>query len=475
LHEKREKWRTTSFLVSVVKGWPAFMTFHDDVAHPARIRSPLRGCWLERYYENCFTLTRTRFEMTMGARSGEDSGQPGESAMIKRVLSFLAFAGLGGFLLLAAARADAQTETILYSFGGVPGEGAIPHGALLYKKGNLYGTTTANAPSGNLGNVFEITADGQYKVLHNFGSQPGDGTAPCDYGGLAFRGGKLYGTALYGGAIGSLGVVFELTLKGKETILYTFRGLPGDGAYPFASVIFDKAGNLYGTTEEGGNGNCVGGCGIVYEVTKGGEEEVLYSFQDAADALFPDANLTFDKAGNLYGTSNVGGVYEGGTVFELSPAGVEKVLYSFNRQGGDGNYPSSAVVFGKKGVIYGTTFYGGVYGQGTVFELSATGEEKLLYSFGGQSSDGINAYGNLVLDKKGNIYGTTFAGGLYGQGTVFELSPTGEEKILYTFGSQAGDGNTPLGDLVFDTAGNLYGVTEYGGVYGFGTVFKIAP
>jgi uncharacterized repeat protein (TIGR03803 family) len=400
----------------------------------------------------------------------------GELGMIKRVLGFglLAFAGIGGFLLLATVRAGAQTETILYSFGGVAGEGAIPHGSLLYNKGNLYGTTTANAPSGNLGNVFEITAQGQYKVLYNFGSRAGDGTAPCDFGGLALRGGKLYGTALYGGAAGSFGTVFDLTLKGKETILHTFGGQPGDGSYPFAGVIFDKAGNLYGTTEEGGPySSCLYGCGIVYEVTKSGEEKVLYSFQDLNDAIGPDANLTFDKAGNLYGTSFTGGVYEGGTVFELSPAGVENVLYSFNRQNGDGNYPSSAVVFGKKGNIYGTTLYGGLYGQGTVFELSSGGVETLLYSFGGQASDGVNAYGNLILDKKGNIYGTTFAGGLYGQGTVFELSPTGKETILYTFGSQAGDGNTPLGDLVFDPAGNLYGVTANGGAYGFGTVFKI--
>jgi uncharacterized repeat protein (TIGR03803 family) len=99
----------------------------------------------------------------------------------------------------------------------------------------------------------------------------------------------------------------------------------------------------------------------------------------------------------------------------------------------------------------------------------------LLYSFGGQPSDGINAYGSVVFDKEGNLYGTTFAGGIYGQGTVFELSPSGKEKLLYTFGSQAGDGNTPLGGLVFDTAGNLYGVTAYGGVYGFGTVFEITP
>jgi uncharacterized repeat protein (TIGR03803 family) len=399
--------------------------------------------------------------------------------MIKRVLGFglLAFAGLGGFFLLAAARADAQTETILYSFGSVPGDGAFPYGGLLYNKGNLYGTTHAN-PNGNLGNVFEITAAGQYEVLYNFGSQPGDGIGPRPFGGLAFRGGKLYGTTFEGGAAGGVGTVFDLTLKGKEKVLHTFGVQSGDGVYPAAGVIFDKAGNLYGTTEEGGayDNICVAGCGIVYEITKTGEEKVLYSFGDQfQDALGPIANLTFDKAGNLYGTSFGGGTYGHGAVFELSLAGAEKVLYSFNSQSGDGNVPYSGIVFDKKANIYGTTFYGGVYGQGTVFQLSPSGVEKILYSFGGQASDGINAYGSVVFDKKGNLYGTTFAGGLYGQGTVFELSPTGVETILYTFGSQAGDGNTPLGELVFEKAGNLYGVTAYGGAYGFGTVFEITP
>ncbi|MGO9075485.1 MAG: choice-of-anchor tandem repeat GloVer-containing protein [Terriglobales bacterium] len=162
-------------------------------------------------------------------------------------------------------------------------------------------------------------------------------------------------------------------------------------------------------------------------------------------------------------------------MFELSSTGVETVLYSFNKQSGDGYLPYSGVVFGKKGTLYGTTFYGGVHGQGTVFELSPTGVEQLLYSFGGRSSDGINPYGSVVFDKKGNLYGSTIAGGLYGQGTVFELSPAGEEKILYTFGSQASDGASPVGGLVLDTAGNLYGVTAYGGAYGFGTIFEITP
>jgi len=158
--------------------------------------------------------------------------------------------------------------------------------------------------------VFEITAGGKYKVLHNFGSQPGDGIEPCDFGGLAFRGGKLYGTTLFANGIGALGTVFDLTLKGKETVLHTFTGMPNDGAHPFASVIFDKAGNLYGVTEEGGTGTCLGGCGVVYEITRSGEQRVLYNFQGLGDAIFPMANLTFDKAGNLYGTG-AGGAWRG--------------------------------------------------------------------------------------------------------------------------------------------------------------------
>jgi uncharacterized repeat protein (TIGR03803 family) len=400
--------------------------------------------------------------------------------MIKRVLGLglLALAGLAFFPLFATARADAQTETILHSFGSQPGDGAFPHGGLLYNKGNLYGTTIANAPSGTLGNVFEITAKGQYTILYNFGSQPGDGTAPSDFGGLAFRGGKLYGTALSGGATGGWGTVFDLTLKGKEKGLHTFGGQPDDGEYPFASVIFDKAGNLYGTTEEGGayNSSCLYGCGTVYELTSTGEEKVLYSFQgQSQDGVFPQANLILDKAGNLYGATSTGGLHGHGTVFELSSTGVEKILYSFGGQPSDGIEPLSSVVFDKKGNLYGSTFGGGLYGQGTVFELSSTGEEKILYNFGGQAGDGIEPYGSVVFDKKGNLYGSTFAGGLYGQGTVFELSPTGEEKVLYTFGSQVGDGATPLGGLVLDASGNLYGVTAYGGAYGFGTVFEITP
>ena len=264
-----------------------------------------------------------------------------------------------------------------------------------------------------------------------FGTQPGDGTTACDFGGLVFRGSKIYGTALYGGTAGSFGAVFDLTLNGKEKVLHTFAGQPGDGMYPFAGLIFDKAGSLYGTTEEGGpyNSACGGGCGTVYEITKAGGEKVLYSFQgQSQDAAFPDANLTFDEAGNLYGTTGTGGAYEHGAVFQLSPTGIEKVLYSFNSQSGDGNVPYSGIVFGKKGIMYGTTFYGGAYGQGTVFELSPAGVEKILYSFGGQASDGINPYGDVVSDKKGNLYGSTFAGGAHGLGTVFELSPTGEEK-----------------------------------------------
>ena len=149
---------------------------------------------------------------------------------MNRVLRFglMVLAALGSIFFLTSASANAQSESVLHSFGSIPGDGAFPYGGLLFEEGNLYGTTHAN-PSGDFGNVFEITAEGEYEVLYNFGSQSGDGIGPRPFGGLAFRGGKLYGTALEGGAPGGVGTVFDLTLKGKEKVLHTFGIEPGDG------------------------------------------------------------------------------------------------------------------------------------------------------------------------------------------------------------------------------------------------------
>jgi uncharacterized repeat protein (TIGR03803 family) len=278
-----------------------------------------------------------------------------------------------------------------------------------------------------------------------------------------------------------------LTAAGTEKVLHSFYnpydyGM-GDGTYPSAGVIFDNAGNLYGTTTYGGDLECGGyGCGTVFKLTPKGKEKVLYRFgRRAGDGLNPYAGLIFDKAGNLYGTTFDGGYYGYGAVFELTAAGKEKILYSFGRYPGDGLHPEAGLIFDTNGNLYSTTTYGGAYGYGTVFELTADGTEKILYSFGGQTGDGESPVGGVIFDTNGNLYGTTSVGGTFYAGTVFELTAAGREEVLYSFGSQADNVVYPYASLLFDTNGNLHGTTSHAGdleceaPYGCGTVFKLTP
>jgi len=318
------------------------------------------------------------------------------------------------------------------------------------------------------------------KVLYSFGSQSLDGQDPV--AGLVFgKKGNLYGTT-EGGGFYDAGTVFEIATTGKEAgtekVLYNFGSHLGEGSYPHAGLIFDKEGNLYGTTWQGG----AYGVGTVFEITSAGTEEVLYSFgSQSGDGAYPLAGLVFDKKGHLYGTTENGGAYGYGTVYKLTPAQTETVLYSFGSQSDDGSYPNAGLVFDKKGNLYGTTWQGGAYGQGTVFEITSAGTEEVLHSFGGQSGDGADpSWAGLVFDKKGNLYGVTGDGGAYDEGTVFEVTPAGIETVLYSFGSQAGDGAGPAAGLIIDKEGNLYGTTSSNsgsGCYydGFpcGTVFKV--
>jgi len=374
-------------------------------------------------------------------------------------------------LLIAARPVQAQTETVLYSFGSQSGDGNYPYAGLTSDStGNDYGTTFQGGAYDE-GTVFELTAAGTEKVLYSFGSQSGDGDYPV--AGLIFdKKGNLYGTTQDGGVYGE-GTVFELTAAGTEKVLYSFGSQSGDGSVPVAGLVFGKTGNLYGTTQNGG----VYGEGTVFEVTTAGREKVLYSFgSQVGDGAHPYAgDLVFDKTGNLYGTTSEGGTYSDGTVFELTAAGTEKVLYSFGSRSGDAYYPDAGLVFDKTGNLYGTTEAGGAYSGGTVFELTAAGTEKVLHSFGGQADDGSVPFSDLVFGKTGNLYGTTYQGGAYGGGTVFELTTAGKEKVLYSFGSQAFDGGNPFGNLIFDTQGNLHGTTQRGGSDAVGTVFKLIP
>jgi uncharacterized repeat protein (TIGR03803 family) len=298
--------------------------------------------------------------------------------------------------------------------------------------------------------------------------------------------------------------VFELSPNGggwTETILYRFSG-GSDGIYPNGSLVFDAAGDLFGTTNQGG----AYGYGTVFELSPqhggGWTEKVLYSFGYGPDGQNPAAGLVMDRAGNLYGTTALGGIYYNcyqgvscGTVFELSPQPggnwTETVLHSFGN-GTDGQYPLAGLIVDSSGNLFGTTESGGPYNNcpygfspscGTVFELSPTPgggwTEAVIHSFG-NGTDGQVPEAGLTFDTAGNLYGTTQYGGtyLYG-GTVFELSPNDAggwtEAVLHSFGN-APDGMFPYyGGVVLDAAGNVYGTTASGGDYYTGIVFKISP
>jgi uncharacterized repeat protein (TIGR03803 family) len=385
-------------------------------------------------------------------------------------------------LLIAVRPAGGQTEIVLYSFCAQSGctDGSHPQAGLVRdQSGNLYGTT-ADGGANAKGTVFEVRSTGAETVLYSFCSllDCTDGYRPL--AGLVLdTNGNLYGTAFDGGAHDG-GVVFEISPSGTETVLYTFCNRPGcrDGYYPHADLVMDANGNLYGTTQyRGANGG-----GTVFEVTPSGTETVLYSFcaqSSCTDGSHPRAGLVRDTAGNLYGTTYDGGANGAGTVFEVTPSGTETVLYSFCAQSGctDGSHPRADLVRDTKGNLYGTTYDGGTNGKGTVFKVSPSGTETVLHSFCAQSGcrDGSHPQAGLILDTKGNLYGTTYGGGAKRKGTVFEISPTGTETVLHSFAANGIDGYYPVAGLILDANGNLYGTTLSGGANGGGTVFQVVP
>src|SRR6516165_1947158 len=253
-----------------------------------------------------------------------------------------------------------------------------------------------------------------------------------------------------------------------KKVIYSFAG-GSDGADPLAGLVRDGVGNLYGTTYAGGDY----GSGTVFRLDTTGKEAVLHSFSGGPDGGYPYAGLILDAAGNLYGTADAGGAHNYGVVFEVPAGGAEGVLYSFTGTGGDGADPLAGLVRDAAGNLYGTTASGGASGLGAVFKVSAGGAESVLHSFTG-GSDGEYPYASVIRDAAGNLYGTTYGGGASGWGTVFEIDPTGKETVLYSFAGAA-DGASPEGGLVQDAAGHLYGTTKYGGAFGAGTVFELSP
>jgi uncharacterized repeat protein (TIGR03803 family) len=289
--------------------------------------------------------------------------------------------------------------------------------------------------------------------------------------------GNLYGTTEVDGAF-SYGTVFKVSPTGKETVLHSFTGTGGDGATPVAPLVRDAAGNFYGTTLYGGTfgGECRAlGCGTVFKVTPAGKETVLYQFTGTAgDGLNPWQGLVRDASGNLYGTTFNGGANGLGTVFKVGPTGTETVLYSFGATSSDGSNPQGgSLIRDSSGNLYGTTTFDFTQGAGTVFKVDPSGTETILHTFNDGSSDGNVPYGTLVRDPAGNLYGVTNYGGTYGFGIVFKVDASNTESVLYNFSGAGGDGADPGGGLVRDHAGNLYGTTNSGGSSYFGTVFKL--
>lgn len=294
--------------------------------------------------------------------------------------------------------------------------------------------------------------------------------------------------------------MFKISPTGQETVLYSFGSQAGDGAWPSAGVIMDESGNLYGVTDafQSENGNIF--VGTVFKLTPEGQETVLHTFTGYPNDGGVPSTLIMDAEGNLYGTTLQGGKYGTfcGTVFRISSTGQETILYSFGSYAGDGYQPYAGVIMDKNGNLYGTTLQGGAYQNGTVFELTPAGVETVLYSFTGGTKDGGNPYPGLVMDEKGNLYGATSFGPGANSGTAFELSPATHGRgwafhALHHFnlnlantgeaivGNQ--DGWEPGGNLALDEQGNLYGTTLEGGLInpdecyslGCGAVFKLTP
>jgi len=382
--------------------------------------------------------------------------------------------------LLAVATVSAQTQNfhVLHEFNGAA-DGANPEGKLLRDAaGSLYGTTFAGGPDGE-GTVFKIDSAGTETVLFSFdalvsGSNPASGL-------ILDQAGNLYGTADEGP--GGAGVVFKISPDGQETLLFAFQGgLNRNPRVPSGGLLMDKAGNLYGTTIFGGNGNCQFGCGVIYRLDPAGQLRVLHAFSGGADGRRPLGALAPDANGNLYGVAQSGGDltcagrFEAGcgTVFRVSRTGKLTVLHTFHGGSDGAAPPGDLLVDTVGGNLYGATSSGGA-SFGTLFRISRNGTYAILHRFSG-GDDGATPNGSLVLDEAGNLFGTAQTGGRGGDGTAFALSPAGQLTILHTFEADL-DGAFPLGGLIRDETGHLFGVAVSNGLVQQrnGDVFEIRP
>lgn len=378
--------------------------------------------------------------------------------------------GLLALIVSPFAIAQTYTETVIHSFaGGASGTEPLFSGVIRDRNGNFYGTTYSGGTS-NLGTVFKVDKEGNATVLHSFTGGE-DGATP--YAGLVRDdAGHMYGTTYNGGlkltacAMGC-GVVFEIDPNGQERVIHQFSS-GTDGAFPVGGLILDHNGDIYGATESGGTYNF----GMVFKIDSKGIETVVHYFAGPPEGQFPFGRLIRDAAGNFYGTTSGGGAGFG-TVYKMTPSGTVTVLHSF-AGAPDGSSPEAGLLRDENGDLYGTTFSGGTNDVGTVYKVDATGNEIVLHSFNG--SDGSYPESALVHDHAGNLFGTTVQGGPAGflGGTAFKITKDGTLTSIYDF-TGGTDGGGPAAGLMIDHDGNLYGTTAAGGSSGNGTIFKLTP
>ena len=379
--------------------------------------------------------------------------------------SCIAFLAALLLLSLVATPAHAQAFNLLYSFRG-GADGSVPYGTMARdSQGNLYGATNQGGSS-NVGTVFELDSAGNESILETFNFT--NGAYPL--AGLMINGsGNLFGTTSEGGAAGR-GTVFEIHST-QNRLVHTFAASPSDGGLPEAGVIRDSAGNLYGTTVSGGTSFF----GTVFKLDPAGNLTILHNFTGGTDGRNPAGKLVMDSAGNLYGTTWGGGSSNLGIVFKVDPSGNETILHNFAGSPRDGQSPYAGLVLDPAGNLYGTTYIGGSTGFGTLFKIDTAGNETVVHNFVGGSTDGHYPAADLLIAPTGDLYGVASQGGPSDLGVVYKVDQAGTFSILHDFSGSTTDGALPFGGLIADRSGNLFGTTSSGGANNMGTIFRLTP
>jgi uncharacterized repeat protein (TIGR03803 family) len=344
--------------------------------------------------------------------------------------------------------------------------GLYPSGSVtLDARGDIFGTASEGGFYDD-GTIWEMLPSGVIRVLHSFG-ESGDGLYPGTQVTIDPEG-DLFGTTELGGRFDH-GMVWEITRLGEYIRLHSFGETSSDGLFPVAGVTVDPRGDLFGTASEGG----IYSLGTVWEIDASGIYRTVHPFGGTLNASKPYGGATLDQNGDLFGTTFYGGSHGSGAVWEITANGVPLLLHSFESSMYDGQYPETGVVLDVKGDVLGTTESGGRYYYGTVWKLTPEGIYTTLHSFGGTPRDARYIYSGITLDAKGDMFGTSYEGGVHFEGAVWEISASGEYTNPFSFGGSDTEPANPQTGIAVDSNGDLFGTAPNGGSHAGGTIWEL--